>query len=103
MGQYVISDEAIQDLDQVSNYFLERNIDAGERFLLAFDAKCRQLVAFPNSGRSYSHIRPNLRGLALNGFILLYEVSRSQDDDVKIEILRVVHGRRNLASLFSDD
>lgn len=52
---------------------------------------------FPNMGRSYAHIRPSLRGLPLNGYVILYQVI---DDGVKI--LPVVNGRQDLESLFAD-
>jgi toxin ParE1/3/4 len=97
--QYVISDEAIQDLNAISDYFLDNNIEAGEQFLLAFSRKCSQLTNFPQIGRSYSYIRQDLRGLALRGFIILYRVSGSSEN-IKIEILRVVNGRRNLEEIF---
>jgi toxin ParE1/3/4 len=99
MSQYTISDEAIRDLDDISEHFLQTNVDAGERFLLAFSARCQQLVNFPNMGRSYAHIRSDLRGLALRGFIILYRVSEINEQP-RIEILRVVSGRRDLEALF---
>jgi toxin ParE1/3/4 len=101
MSQYIISDEAIQDLDEISDYFLRNNLEAGEKFLKAFDAKCRQLVNFPLLGRNYTHIRPDVRGLALRGFIILYRV-RTQGNTIRIEILRVVSGRRDLYALFEE-
>jgi toxin ParE1/3/4 len=102
MRQYVISDEAIRDLNDISDYFLETNLEAGEQFLKAFDAKCKHLASFPNMGRSYSHIRTDLRGLALRQFIIVYRVSTVQGT-VIIEILRVVSGRRDLRNLFPSD
>jgi toxin ParE1/3/4 len=56
MSRYIISPEASQDLDEISDYFLSRSIEAGERFVNAFEQKCRNLVKFPNMGRSYSEI-----------------------------------------------
>ncbi|MEM9904265.1 MAG: type II toxin-antitoxin system RelE/ParE family toxin [Cyanobacteria bacterium P01_D01_bin.44] len=70
-------------------------MEAGERFFLAFKRKCQQLVAFPNSGKSYAAIRPGLRGLSLEGYIIFY---RLLDDG--IEILRVVSGRHDFPALF---
>jgi toxin ParE1/3/4 len=99
MSRYIIADEAIQDLDAISDYFLARNLDAGEQFLQAFNAKCLQLVSFPKIGRPYSHLLPGLRGLALKGFIVLYRVSEPEAI-LTIEILRVVNGRRDLKKLF---
>ncbi|NEQ64169.1 MAG: type II toxin-antitoxin system RelE/ParE family toxin [Symploca sp. SIO2D2] len=42
-------------------------------------------------------MRPNLRGLPLDGYIIFYRIL-----DDGIEILRVVSGRRNLPSLFKE-
>jgi toxin ParE1/3/4 len=36
MNRYIISDEAIQDLQDISDYFLITNLEAGEQFLQAF-------------------------------------------------------------------
>ncbi len=102
MNQYIIADEAIQDLKDISDYFLSNNLEAGEQFIQAFNARCIQLVRFPNLGRSYAHICPDLLGLALRGFIILYRVS-SNDEVIKIEILRVVSGRRDLTNIFTSD
>lgn len=63
-----------------------------------FKKKCQNLANFPNIGRSYAHIKPLLRGLPLNGYVILYQVI---DDGV--EILRVVSGRQDLESLFASD
>jgi toxin ParE1/3/4 len=82
MNQYIIADEAIQDLKDISDYFLSSNLEAGEQFIKAFNARCVQLVRFPNLGRSYAHVRPDLLGLALRGFIILYRVS-DNDEVVK--------------------
>lgn len=99
MNRYIISDEAIQDLQNISDYFLRTNLEVGEQFLQAFNARCFQLVKFPKLGRSYAHLRPDLLGLSLRGFIILYKVS-SNDEEIGIEILRVVNGRRDLENIF---
>ena len=53
MSFYIISPEASQDLDEISDYFLSRSLEAGERFVSGFEQKCKNLVKFPNIGRSY--------------------------------------------------
>jgi toxin ParE1/3/4 len=40
MTEYIISPSAIKDLEQIIDYFATRNVDAGERFLSAFQKKC---------------------------------------------------------------
>jgi toxin ParE1/3/4 len=98
MTDFIISPSASRDLEQISEYFLSRNVDAGEKLLQKFQAKCRYLVSFPNIGRPYDYLKTGLRGLPLEGYIILYEIIED-----KVTILRVVSGYRNLESLFSED
>ncbi|MCY7408454.1 MAG: type II toxin-antitoxin system RelE/ParE family toxin [Alkalinema sp. CAN_BIN05] len=97
MSRYVINVLATRDLNDIGNYFAENSIEAGERFFQAFDRKCKQLVAFPSSGKRYPEVHPDIRGLLLENHILLYKIL-----DDGIEILRIVNGRRDLLSLFEE-
>lgn len=97
MSIYIISPSASRDLNQIADYFLTRNLEVGEKLFREFNKKCQNIANFPNIGRSYAHIRPGLRGLPLDGYVILYKVL----DDV--EILRVVSGRQDLESLFADE
>ena len=97
MSICIISPEASQDLDAIFDYFASRNVDAGERFVIAFEKKCENLRRFPNMGRSYAKIEPSLRGIPLDGYIILYRLMENG-----VEIVRVVNGYRNLESLFEE-
>ncbi len=98
MKRYIISPETSQDLDAIATYFLTRNVDAGERLFREFNKKCQNLVNFPNLGRSYEHLRPGLRGMPLDGYVIFYQVIEDG-----VEILRVISGRQDLQAMFSDD
>lgn len=98
MKQHIISPEASLDLEDIIDYFANRNIDAGERFVNEFENKCKYIANFPNMGRSYANIKTDLRGVPLDGYIILYRII-----DSGIEIVRVVSGYRNLESLFTED
>jgi toxin ParE1/3/4 len=95
MNICLISPNASQDLDEIFDYFASRNVDAGERFVIAFEKKCEHLLQFPNIGKSYQDIEPSLRGVPIENYIILYRLI-----DNGIEIVRVVSGYRNLESLF---
>ncbi|BAY92922.1 MULTISPECIES: type II toxin-antitoxin system RelE/ParE family toxin [unclassified Tolypothrix] len=58
MSNYIISPAAIQDLDEIADYFASRNLDAGDRFVNSFAEKCKNLAKYPNMGRSYADIEP---------------------------------------------
>ncbi len=97
MSHYMISTTASRDLDEIIDYFTERDIDAGERFITGFNTKSHNLLQFPNMGRSYANLASSLRGLPIDGYIIFY---RPVDDG--IEIVRVVSGDQNLPALFSE-
>lgn len=98
MCQYIISPEAIRDLETIIDYFATRNVDAGDQFLDEFTKKCRYLTQFPLIGRSYRAIRPYLRGIPLQNYIIFYRVT-----DDSIEIMRIVKGNRDLEAIFEEN
>jgi toxin ParE1/3/4 len=98
MSRCILSPTATQDLDAISDYFCDRNVSAGEKLFEQFVGKCENLTKFPALGRSYEYIRPNMRGIPLDGYIIFYQVVEDG-----IEILRVVNGRQDLEALFSID
>ncbi|MEO0648790.1 MAG: type II toxin-antitoxin system RelE/ParE family toxin [Cyanobacteria bacterium J06650_10] len=88
---------ASRDLEEISDYFLAKSVDAGDRFVEAFSHKCQHIARFPFIGKPYDQIEPGLRGLGLMGYIIFYRVSESD-----IQALRVVSGYRNLQDVFSE-
>lgn len=98
MTQSFISQAALQDLDEIFDYFAGINIEAGEKFVNEFKKKCQYLAQFPKLGRSYGEIRPNLRGVPLMNYVILYQVI-----DGGVEIVRVISAYRDLGSIFSED
>ncbi|MBW4510339.1 MAG: type II toxin-antitoxin system RelE/ParE family toxin [Scytonematopsis contorta HA4267-MV1] len=97
MSQYIISLPASRDLRDISEYFAQENVEAGERLLREFNHKCKQLANFPSIGRKDENLRPDLRGIPLGGYIIFYQIT-----DDGIEIVRVVSGRRDLKSIFGN-
>jgi plasmid stabilization system protein ParE len=45
VSEYIISQPAIRDLEAISAYFADVNIEAGERFLQRFSKRCQQLAS----------------------------------------------------------
>lgn len=98
MNRCVITLQASRDLNEISDYFVGRNIESGERLLQLFNEKCTKLMQFPNMGKSYAYIRSWLRGVPLQNYIIFYAVM-----DTDVVILRVVSGRQNLTTLFDEE
>jgi toxin ParE1/3/4 len=98
MPQFLIALEASCDLNEIVDYFQARDLDAGDRFIAAFNQKCEYLTQFPNMGKCYSYLQPSLRGLSLKPYIIFDQVTTDG-----IIILRVVNGFRDLSSLFEEN
>jgi len=96
--RYRIAPSASQDLERISEYYMSRSIEAGERLFQEFNRKCQNLVQFPNMGRNYSHIMPLLRGVPLDGYIIFDRVTEEA-----VTILLVVSGSQDLETLLRQD
>jgi toxin ParE1/3/4 len=92
---FILAPSTTRDLDRLSQYFLETNISAGERLFKALNQKFYNLTQFPNLGKLYPHLDPNIRGLLVEKYIIFYRVT-----EIQIEIVRVVDGRQDLTKLF---
>ena len=86
---------ASRDLETISEYFLESSVDAGDRFVEAFNQKCQYLARFPYIGKPYIQLKPGLRGILLMDYIVFYHLIGED-----VEILRVLSGYRDLSSIF---
>ena len=94
MKNLIITLPACRDLEAISDYFLASSVEAGDRFVKAFEQKCQHLARFPYIGKSYARLKPNLRGLLLMDYIIFYQVIEDS-----VEILRVVNGYRDLKDI----
>jgi toxin ParE1/3/4 len=92
---FILAPSATRDLDRLSQYFLETNVEAGERLFKALNQKFYNLTQFPNLGKCYSHLNPEIRGLLVEKHIIFYRVT-----DVEVEIVRIVDGRQDFTQLF---
>lgn len=97
MSSYSFSDEAIQDLNEICEYIAYQNRNAAIKLFETIRAKCKSLADFPNRGKRYDYLLPNLRGSIVNDYIIFYFPKTNG-----IDVVRVVSGRRNLEKIFAD-
>lgn len=95
MSRYHLTPAASQDLDDIYDYLAQRNPAAAARVIDDLRQRCRALADFPGMGRRCGELAPGLRCSPVRGYIIVY---RPTDDGV--EIVRIVHGARNLPALF---
>ncbi len=95
MNTYSFSSEAIQDLDKICQYIAQNDQHAASKIFDAIRKKARLLSQFPNMGKSFNELAPNLRGAPVQDYIILY-YPRADG----IDIARIASGYRDLEQLF---
>ncbi len=85
------------DLISIWRYVAQDNPEAATEQLLELERKFRLLSFFPKIGRMKEDIRKGLRVFPCDAYVILYrETARS------IEIVRVVHGARDLRKAYRE-
>jgi toxin ParE1/3/4 len=91
------SPEAEQDLLAVWIYVArEASPDVANEQLRSLDRACEALAQWPHSGRARDELFRGVRSIVVEAYVVFYRVGNSA-----IEIIRVLHGRRDVDAIFS--
>lgn len=96
--------QARADLLQLANYIARDSLDAALRFLDAAEGAFQLLAQMPEIGTACSFRSPQADGIrvwSIQGFenyLVFYRPT-----DAGINVVRVIHGARDVESLFADD
>jgi len=82
---------AERDLSEIWEYIAEDNETAADKTLREIDAQCHVLGQYPKMGRDRSDIVPGVRSFPVGSYLIFY-----RETGQGIEIIRVLHGARNL-------
>lgn len=93
----VRSGDAVLDLIEIWDHIADDSPTAADRFLARLKSAEQQLLQFPLMGRSRPDVRVDVRHWPVGDYIILYRVVPN-----RLEIVRVVHGARDLGGLFDD-
>ncbi|MBW3599342.1 MAG: type II toxin-antitoxin system RelE/ParE family toxin [Planctomycetes bacterium] len=89
------SAQAEDDLVEIATYIAKDSVTAAERWLDKIERTLRHLADAPGTGAEYPELRPNLRCFPLGVYLIFY---RSIEGG--IEVVRVIHGARDIYSIF---
>jgi len=93
------SPEARADLSEIWNYYAGRaGRQRADKIVRQIDDALRLIEDHPFAGRARDEIRPGLRSIASRPYVIFYRMR----DDVA-EIVRILHGRRDLDDLLTGD
>ena len=95
MSEVVLSELAETDLTDIWVFVAQDNAEAADRLLDHIHEKCQFLAGSPKAGRQRSELDPSIRSFAVGNYVVFYRESANG-----IEVARVLHGRRDIPSLF---
>lgn len=87
---------ANDDLVEIALRIAKDNPDAANAWLDSVDQKCRLLATMPEMGRLRPELIPEIRSWAVGDYVLFYQAVHEG-----IVVVRVLHGSRDLPSLFA--
>ena len=94
----VWSPEAEQDLLEIWAYLAgEASPHVADVCLGDIDNACRHLEEWPLSGRPRNELMYGLRSILARSYVVLYRVA-----DHGVEIIRVIHGKRDIDAIFRE-
>lgn len=82
------------DLIDIWRTIAEENPQAADRVLDRIDNACIRLAKHPQIGPARPDLRPDLRYLPADNYLILYRVLATA-----VEVVRVIHGARHLPDL----
>ncbi len=98
MTTYQISPAAEQDLDEIAEYIAHDRPSAVAGVLDALEAGCRLVAAYPGAGRQRNEIGTGVLSFPVGDYLLFY-----YHDGTTVGIARVLHARRDVATVFHSE
>ena len=95
MNVFRLARQADADLDEIADYIAEHNPNAALHEIERLHGKFVLLAANPLLGESREDLRPNLRAFTAGSYVIFYV---ALPDGIQVE--RVIHGSRDISSLF---
>jgi toxin ParE1/3/4 len=86
------------DLLDVWNFIANDSFEKADQFLQKIDTQLKMLGSNPGMGRKRDSLVPNLRSFPVGNYLIFYRPINQG-----IEIIRVLHGARDIQSIFEDD
>lgn len=100
--QIVKRPQAERDIEECFVFIAEENLDAGVYFLVAVEDSIDQIARFPKIGKKRDFQGKRFNNIRMwqvkkyENYLIFYQINEDT-----IEIIRVLHGSRDIVDLFS--
>lgn len=98
MAEIIKLARAADDLAEIWDYIADDSEAQADLFVDTIDRKLQLLAEQPNLGRSRPELAENMRSFPIGRYVIFYVVM-----PFCIQVVRVLHGARDLASIFEAD
>jgi toxin ParE1/3/4 len=88
---------AEQDLGDIWDYATESSLERADGLLDLIYEKCQRLAEYPEMGRARHELLVNLRSFTVKNYVIFYQPTADG-----IEVLRVLHGARDIHLVFDE-
>ena len=89
---------ALLDSAEIWSYIAEHSVTNADAFAERIDRTLRLLARQPSAGRPRPELYPDLRSFVIGKYVVFYlPIIKG------IEVIRVLHGARDIESIFDDD
>lgn len=95
MPRLLQTPQARRDLLEIWVYVAENSVEAADRLIETINEQCDTLAQFPQMGRRRQELSPGLQSFVVGSYVVFY---RALDDG--IDVVRVLHGARDLGTIF---
>ncbi|WP_066380652.1 type II toxin-antitoxin system RelE/ParE family toxin [Anabaena sp. CA = ATCC 33047] len=85
------------DLLDIWNFIANDSFEKADRVLQKIDSQLKILASNPGMGRKRDSLVPNLRSFPVGNYLIFYRPINQG-----IEVIRILHGARDIPSLFED-
>lgn len=98
MAEVIRALPANADLMEIWVYLAARSIETVNSTIQAIGRKCQDCAEMPGIGRRRDDLAPGLRSISHGNYLIFY-----RPIDNGIEVVRVLHGSRDLPSQFDEN
>jgi toxin ParE1/3/4 len=86
------------DLLNIWNYIADDSLDRADDFLDRIESKLMSLAQNSGLGRKRSELLPDLRSFPIDNYVVFY-----QQIDGGIDVIRLLHGSRDIEEVFKEN
>src|SRR5215207_62336 len=96
--EIVWSSDADLDLLDIWGYLArDTSRSVADRTARGIRRSCDRLIRLPHLGRPRGDLLPGIRSLLVNPYVVFYRLQNNE-----VEIVRVLHGRRDIDAIFAE-